>query len=54
MAVGTKRLISMSDISDEKIRRWRLRIEECRLEAEMLGPEGRQAMQSVIDRKGPS
>ena len=39
----------MSDISEEKIRRWRLRIEECRIEAEMLGLEGRQTMQSVID-----
>jgi hypothetical protein len=39
----------MSDISDEKIRRWRLRIEECRLEAESLGPDGRRTMQSVIE-----
>jgi hypothetical protein len=39
----------MSDNSDEKVRRWRLRIEECRLEAESLGPEGRQTMQSVIE-----
>jgi hypothetical protein len=39
----------MSGNSDEKIRRWRLRIEECRLEAESLGPEGWQTMQSVIE-----
>jgi hypothetical protein len=38
----------MSDISDEKIRRWRLRIEECRLEAESLGLGGRQTMQLVL------
>ena len=38
----------MSDISDEKIRRWRLRIEERRLETESLGPEGRRTMQTVI------
>jgi hypothetical protein len=43
------RLISMSDIGDEKIRRWRLRIEECRIEAESLGPEGRHTMQTVIE-----
>jgi hypothetical protein len=35
----------MSD-SEERIRRWRLRIEECRLEAENLGQEGRITMQS--------
>jgi hypothetical protein len=39
----------MSDTSEDRIRRWRLRIEECRIEAEMLGLEGRQTMQSVID-----
>jgi hypothetical protein len=39
----------MSDISDEKIRRWRLRIEECRVEAESLGPEEQRTMQTVID-----
>ena len=39
----------MSDISDDKIRRWRLRIEECRIEAESLGPEGRHTMQTVIE-----
>jgi hypothetical protein len=39
----------MSNISDEKIRRWRLRIEECRLEAESLGPDGRHTMQTVIE-----
>jgi hypothetical protein len=39
----------MSDISDEKVRRWRLRIEECRLEAESLDPAGRHTMQSVIE-----
>jgi hypothetical protein len=39
----------MSDISNEKVRRWRLRIEECRLEAEALGLEGRIAMQTVIE-----
>jgi hypothetical protein len=39
----------MSDISGEKIRRWRLRIEECRIEAEALGPEGQRTMQTVID-----
>jgi hypothetical protein len=39
----------MSDISDEKIRRWRLRIEECRIEAESLGLKGRQTMQTVIE-----
>jgi hypothetical protein len=44
-----KRLNSMSDSSEERIRRWRLRIEECRIEAEALGPEGRQTMQSVIE-----
>jgi hypothetical protein len=49
MAVGTKRLISMSDTRDEKIRRWRLRIEECRLEAESLDLEARRTMQSVIE-----
>jgi hypothetical protein len=49
MAAGMARLISMSDISDEKIRRWRLRIEECRIEAESLGPEGQHTMQTVID-----
>jgi hypothetical protein len=48
MAVGTNRLVSMSD-GNEKIRRWRLRIEECRIEAESLGPEGRHTMQSVIE-----
>jgi hypothetical protein len=41
--------ISMSDTSDDKIRRWRLRIEECHIEAETLDHDGRQAMQSVID-----
>ena len=35
--------------SEERIRRWRLRIEECRLEAEALGPEGQRTMQSVIE-----
>jgi hypothetical protein len=49
MAVGTKRLISMSDISNEKIRRWRLRIEECRIEAESLGPDGQRALRTVIE-----
>jgi hypothetical protein len=49
MAAGMARLISMSDISDEKIRRWRLRIEECRIEAESLGPEGQHTMQTVIE-----
>jgi hypothetical protein len=39
----------MSDISEDKIRRWRFRVEECRIEAESLGHDGRQAMQSVID-----
>jgi hypothetical protein len=39
----------MSDTSDYKIKRWRLRIEECRFEAESLGLDERQAMQSVID-----
>ena len=39
----------MSDISDEKVRRWRLRIEECRLKAESLGPDGRRMMQSVVE-----
>ena len=39
----------MSDISDEKIRRWRLRIEECRIEAESLGPDGQRALQTVIE-----
>jgi hypothetical protein len=39
----------MSDSSEERIRRWRLRIEECRIEAEALGPEGRQTMLSVIE-----
>jgi hypothetical protein len=39
----------MSGISDEKIRRWRLRIEECRIEAESFGPEGQHTMQTVID-----
>jgi hypothetical protein len=39
----------MSDTSEDRIRCWRLRIEECRIEAEMLGLEGRQTMQSVID-----
>ena len=39
----------MSDSCDEKIRRWCLRIEECRLEAESLGPDGRRTMQSVIE-----
>jgi hypothetical protein len=34
MAVGKKRLISMRDITDKKIRRLRLRIEEGRIEAE--------------------
>jgi hypothetical protein len=48
MAAGMKRLIAMSD-SEEKIRRWRLRIEECRLEAESLGLDGRITMQSVIE-----
>jgi hypothetical protein len=38
----------MSDIGDEKIRRWRMRIEECRREAESLGPDGRRAIQAVI------
>jgi hypothetical protein len=39
----------MSDNSEERIRRWRVRIEECRLESESLGPEGRQTMQTVIE-----
>ena len=39
----------MSDSGEERIRRWRLRIEECRREGESLGPEGRQTMQTVID-----
>jgi hypothetical protein len=39
----------MSDISDERIERWRQRIEECRAEAETLGPEGKQALQTVIE-----
>jgi hypothetical protein len=39
----------MSDSGEERIRRWRLRIEERRIEAEALGPEGRQTMQSVIE-----
>ena len=38
----------MSDIGEEKIRRWRQRIEECRIEAESLGPEGQLTMQTVI------
>jgi hypothetical protein len=38
----------MSD-GEEKIRRWRVRVEECRLEAENLGPEGRMTMQAVIE-----
>jgi hypothetical protein len=42
------RLSLNSDSSAEKIRRWRLRIEECRLEAESLGPEG-HTMQTVIE-----
>jgi hypothetical protein len=49
MAAEMARLISMSDISDENVRRWRLRIEECRIEAESLGPEGQRTMQTVIE-----
>ena len=39
----------MSDSNEAKIDRWRRYIEECRKEAKLLSPEGRQAMQSVID-----
>ncbi len=39
----------MSDIGDEKIRRWRLRIAECHIEAESLGPDGQSAIGMVIE-----
>ena len=38
----------MSD-SEAKIDRWRRCISDCRSEASAMSPEGRQAMQSVID-----
>jgi hypothetical protein len=39
----------MSDNSKAKIERWRRYIEESRKEAKLLSPEGRRAMQTVID-----
>ena len=38
----------MSD-SKVKIQRWERYIEECRLEAKLLSPEGQRTMQTVID-----
>ena len=39
----------MSDDSEAKIQRWERYIEECRREAKLLSPEGKQTMQTVID-----
>lgn len=39
----------MSEGNENKIRRWRRYIEECRKEAKLLSPEGQQMMQAVID-----
>lgn len=39
----------MNSGSEEKIRRWRQYIEECRKEATLLSPEGQRTMQTVID-----
>jgi hypothetical protein len=40
---------SVSDDSEIKIRRWERYIEECRREAKLLSPEGKNTMQTVID-----
>jgi len=39
----------MSDNSEAKIRRWERYIDESRRELEFLSPEGKIAMQKVID-----
>jgi hypothetical protein len=40
----------MSDSVDNKIQRWRHRIDECRAEANSHHtPEGREALQSIMD-----
>jgi hypothetical protein len=39
----------MSDSNQAKIERWRRYIEDCRKEAELLSPEGQQAMRTVMD-----
>jgi hypothetical protein len=48
IAPETRGIASMNAESEAKIRRWRQYIEDCRKESQLLSPEGKLEMQSVI------